>query len=292
MEQTAVRGGHLQFGGHAMDGSRVAGGGCPALDRLWAAYKIDGDLAAREQLILHYAPLVKYLASRCAAGLPSSVDGSDLVSYGIIGLIDAIERFEPGRGNRFETYASRRVRGAILDELRSLDWAPRRIRARARALRRVESRLQSELRRAPSLAELATELGMTPTQVELLRTQIEVARVRSINEPVNLDGDEHPDVFTLADALVDPVDSIERIDVTESLVRAISELSDRHRQVIALSFDQQLTLREIGELLGITESRACQIRTDAINKVRDQLRAAERGRSKLQRVSVNRGDAA
>ena len=214
------------------------------------------------------------------------------MSYGIIGLIDAIEKFEPARGCRFEAYASRRIRGAILDELRSLDWAPRRIRAQARALQQVQSRLENELRRPPSDIELAAGLGVHTAQLELIRTQIELARVRSIDEPLAIDDGGHANVATLGDVIVDPIDSIGRVDTTDSLAQAITALSPRERLVIALYFDKQLTLAHIGTLLGITESRVCQIRTAAISKLRVQFRAAELGEATPQPFPARRGDAA
>ena len=128
----------------------------------WDAFKSAADAEAREKLILHYAPLVKYVASRVATGLPSSVDQHDLVSYGMFGLIDALEKFEPGRGNKFETYAIPRIKGAIIDELRAMDWVPRSVRFKARELEKAQADLEAMLKRQPSEEELADRLGMTP----------------------------------------------------------------------------------------------------------------------------------
>ena len=135
-------------------------------DALWAEYKTTGERADRDRLILIYAPLVKYVASRVAVGLPHNVEQADLVSYGMFGLIDAIEKFDPERGYKFETYAIARIRGAILDELRSIDWVPRSVRAKARALEQAYAKLENELRRSPTEEEIALELDLTDDQLQ------------------------------------------------------------------------------------------------------------------------------
>src|ERR671921_2720055 len=131
------------------------------IERLWTTYKGSGEQKHRDALIVHYSPLVKYVAGRVAVGLPQNVDQADLVSYGIFGLIDAIEKFDLDRGYKFETYAIARIKGAILDELRSIDWVPRSVRAKARSLEKAYSKLEAEHHRSPSDEELAEELGMT-----------------------------------------------------------------------------------------------------------------------------------
>src|SRR5215470_1936362 len=125
---------------------------------LWDAYQLRRDRDTRDRLILHYSPLVKFVAGRVAAGLPQSIEQSDLVSYGMFGLIDAIDKFDPGRGFKFETYAISRIKGAIIDELRAIDWVPRSVRAKARAIERAYSKLENELRRSPEESEVAAEL--------------------------------------------------------------------------------------------------------------------------------------
>ena len=138
------------------------------LDALWDEYKRLQDQSLRDQLILHYSPLVKYVAGRVAIGLPQNVEQADLVSYGIFGLIDAVEKFDPRRGYKFETYAIARIKGAILDELRSIDWVPRSVRAKARQLEKSYAKLEGSLRRAPTDEELANELGITEEQLQNL----------------------------------------------------------------------------------------------------------------------------
>src|SRR5688500_3920941 len=151
------------------------------IDRLWQDYKSNGDAKHRDALIVHYSPLVKYVAGRVAVGLPQSVDPSDLVSYGIFGLIDAIEKFQLERGFKFETYAISRIKGAILDELRSIDWVPRSVRAKARAIERAYAKLEAMHHRAPSDAELAAELEWTPDQLETTLGQISLTRVAALD---------------------------------------------------------------------------------------------------------------
>src|SRR6476660_9452412 len=135
------------------------------MGELWAAYRSEGTRDQRDRLILHYSPLVKYVAGRVGAGLPQNVEQSDLVSYGIFSLIDAIEKFDPARGFKFETYAISRIKGAIIDELRSIDWVPRSIRAKARAIERAYSKLENELRRSPGDSEVAAELGVSEEEL-------------------------------------------------------------------------------------------------------------------------------
>src|SRR6266498_5688332 len=136
------------------------------IDRLWHDYKSSGGKQARDELIVHYSPLVKFVAGRVGSGLPQSVEQSDLVSYGIFGLIDAIEKFDPSRGFKFETYAIARIKGAIIDELRSIDWVPRSVRSKARALEKAYATLEAKFHRTPSDAELAEELGVSDAQLQ------------------------------------------------------------------------------------------------------------------------------
>ena len=173
----------------------------PDIDRLWADYKSEGRREQRDQLIVHYSPLVKYVAGRVATGLPQSVDQADLVSYGIFGLIDAIEKFDLGRGFKFETYAIARIKGNILDELRSIDWVPRSVRAKARALEKAYSKLEGELRRTPTDAELADELDLTEEQLQTTLGQISFTGLVALDEM--LSGGDRGESATLGDTLPD-----------------------------------------------------------------------------------------
>ncbi|HKY68844.1 MAG TPA: FliA/WhiG family RNA polymerase sigma factor [Acidimicrobiales bacterium] len=245
----------------------------------WHAYKRAGRRSARDQLILHYAPLVHLVAGRLAAGAPNHVDRSDLVSYGVFGLIDAIDRFDPDLGHRFETYAMARIRGHIVDELRSFDWVPRSVRAKARAIEGAVRSLESELCRAPTDGEVAGALDMT--DLELQRCQAQVALVNLVNFDAALgaavDGDQP---LTVGEVLVaadeGPGHQIELDELRRALARAIDQLSDREREVVALYYHDGLTLAEIGQVLGVTESRACQIHGKAVARLRRRLTAVER----------------
>ncbi|HLT70631.1 MAG TPA: FliA/WhiG family RNA polymerase sigma factor [Acidimicrobiales bacterium] len=246
----------------------------------WEAYKRAGDRPARDELILHYAPLVHIVAARLAAGAPSHVDRADLVSYGVFGLIDAIEKFEPERGHRFETYAMARIRGHIVDELRSFDWVPRSVRAKARAVDEALSRLEAELHREPTDSELAEALGLD--EEELRRVLAQVALINQVTFDTTLgaalEGDQG---LTLGDVLVADEDdapghNVEVAELRAALAAAIERLSARERDVVALYYHDGLTLAEIGEVLGVTESRVCQIHGKAVAQLRRRLVAAER----------------
>jgi RNA polymerase sigma factor FliA len=240
----------------------------------WDAFKASGDGEAREKLILHYAPLVKYVASRVATGLPSSVDQSDLVSYGMFGLIDALEKFEPGRGNKFETYAIPRIKGAIIDELRAMDWVPRSIRFKARELEKAQADLEAMLKRQPTEEELAERLGVSRRELHDMLTQISFVSVLALDEVVSAGADRGEQVSlidTLADKGIDPTGGVESQETRGLLAAAINSLSEREKIVVTLYYFEGLTLAEIGEILGVTESRVCQIHTKAVGGLRGQL---------------------
>ncbi len=242
--------------------------------RLWVEYKKSGERRFRDQLIVLYSPLVKYVAARVAVGLPQHVDGSDLVSYGIIGLIDAIDRFSPDRQVKFETYAIPRIRGAIIDELRAIDWVPRSVRAKARAVEQAYASLEATLLRTPTDAEVATELGMSETDLQDILRQISFVGVAALDEVFMVGGDR-TDRTTLGDTIPDatagPVALFEDKESKEILAQAIMQLGERERTVLSLYYYEGLTLAEIGEILGVTESRVCQIHTKAVLQLRGRL---------------------
>jgi RNA polymerase sigma factor for flagellar operon FliA len=240
----------------------------------WHEFKTDANPDAREKLILHYAPLVKYVASRVATGLPSSVDQHDLVSYGMFGLIDALEKFEPGRGNKFETYAIPRIKGAIIDELRAMDWVPRSIRFKARELEKAQADLEAMLKRAPTDEELADRLGMSRRELHDMVAQISFVSVLALDEVVSAGSDRGEQVSlidTLPDKGIDPTWGVESQETRGLLAAAINSLSEREKIVVTLYYFEGLTLAEIGEILGVTESRVCQIHTKAVGGLRGQL---------------------
>jgi RNA polymerase sigma factor for flagellar operon FliA len=241
---------------------------------LWDEFKATASAEARERLILHYAPLVKYVASRVATGLPASVEQADLVSYGMFGLIDALEKFEPARGNKFETYAIPRIKGAIIDELRAMDWVPRSVRFKAREIEKAVADLESMLKRAPSEKEVAERLGVSVSELHDVITQISFVSVLALDELLSVGNDRGEQVSlldTLADKGTDPTLGVEGQETRALLAGAINSLSEREKIVVTLYYFEGLTLAEIGDILGVTESRVCQIHTKAVNQLRLQL---------------------
>jgi len=250
----------------------------PAVDdelgQLWQGFKGEGSDESRERLILHYAPLVKYVASRVATGLPASVEQADLVSYGMFGLIDALHKFEPGRGNKFETYAIPRIKGAIIDELRAMDWVPRSIRFKAREIEKAHADLEAMLKRQPSETEMAERLGISRSELHDVVSQISFVSVLALDELVSVGQDRGEQVSlidTLADKALDPTSGVESQETRGLLAAAINSLSEREKIVVTLYYFEGLTLAEIGEILGVTESRVCQIHTKAVGGLRGQL---------------------
>jgi RNA polymerase sigma factor for flagellar operon FliA len=243
--------------------------------QLWREYKADGSPEIRERLILHYSPLVKFVAGRVAAGLPQSIEQSDLVSYGIFGLIDAIDKFDPSRGFKFETYAISRIKGAIIDELRSIDWVPRSVRAKARAVERAYSKLENELRRSPEDKEVAAELGMTEAELDAVLSQVSFTGLVALDELLSAGGSDRSGTSTVMDTIADrahdPVEAFEVDEMKHLLADAINRMPDRERLVLTLYYYEGLTLAEIGGVLGVTESRVCQIHTKAILQLRGRL---------------------
>ena len=244
------------------------------LGRLWEDFRT-GSPAAREQLILHYAPLVKYVAGRLGAGLPQSVEQADLVSNGMFGLMDALEKFDPARAVKFETYAIPRIRGAILDELRAMDWVPRSIRFKARELDKANNELEAELKRPPTDEEVAERLGISVSELQEVLTQISFVSVMALDEVVG-GGDERGEPRSLLDSLADaasgdPTSELEGQEMRGILAAAINSLSEREKIVITLYYFEGLTLSEIGDILGVTESRVCQIHTKAVGGLRQSM---------------------
>jgi RNA polymerase sigma factor for flagellar operon FliA len=251
-----------------------------ALMRLWGVFKETGDRGARERLILHFAPLVTMVAGRVGAGLPASVEQSDLVSYGMFGLIDAIEKYETDRAVKFETYASARIRGAIIDELRAIDWIPRSVRTKARAVDRAFSELEAELHRQPSEHEVASKLEMSVDELRGVFTQLSTVNVAALDELLG-GGSERGDSLSLLDTLedpgaVDPQGSVEAQETKLLLARAIERLGEREKIVLVLYYYENMTLAEIGRVLGVTESRISQMHTAAMARLRGFLQEAER----------------
>jgi RNA polymerase sigma factor FliA len=245
------------------------------LNDLWSRYKASRDEQARERLVLAYAPLVKYVAGRMGSGLPSHVEEADLISYGLLGLISAIERFEPERGIKFETFAITRIKGSIIDELRSLDWVPRSVRSRAREIEKVNAKLEHQLHRAPTDQEIAEGLGLPVDELQDSLVRIANSSVVALDELWTV-SDSSGDQVSLLDTIQDPqaLDPAIEMDTTEMkdrLADAIARLPEREKLVVALYYYENLTLREIGEVLEVTESRVSQLHTKAVLRLKSRL---------------------
>jgi len=257
------------------DMTSSSGDSAAALRQLWQEFKRTGEARLRERLILHYSPLVKYVAGRVGVGLPSSVETADLVSYGIFGLIDAIEKFDPDRLIKFETYAINRIRGAIIDELRALDWIPRSVRQRGRVAEQAYATLESRLNRTPSENEIAQEMGITLGELHALFSQLSLVNVAALDDLLHASVDTRERLSlkdTIEDTGVeDPVSAYEIQETKSLLARAINMLPEREKTVVTLYYYEELTLAEIGQVLGVTESRTCQIHTKAVLMLRRKL---------------------
>jgi RNA polymerase sigma factor FliA len=246
-----------------------------AVATLWREYKTTGDGQLRERLILHYSPLVKYVAGRVGVGLPPNIEQADLVSYGIFGLIDAIEKFDLERAIKFETYAISRIKGAIIDELRSIDWIPRSVRYKAREVEKAYAALEARLHRTPTEAEVAQELGIALEDLHQIFSQVNFVNVVALDELLTAGG-EKGDKLSLVDTLEDtkaedPVQAFESEETKHLLAKAINTLPEREKIVVTLYYYEGLTLAEIGQVLGVTESRICQMHTKAVLQLRGKL---------------------
>ena len=242
---------------------------------LWREYRRTGDQKIRDRLILTYAPLVKYVAGRLGSGLPAHVDEGDLVSYGLLGLIGAIERYDPDRDVKFETYALARIKGSIIDELRAMDWVPRSVRSRARDIERAIGGLEAKLGRAPTDEEVAKQLGMSEEELDESLSEIGRSSIAALDElwTVSASGGDR---IALIDTLEDthgpePQSALAETEMREALGEAISRLPEREKLVVTLYYYEELTLREIGEVLGVTESRVSQLHTKAILRLKARL---------------------
>lgn len=251
------------------------------IDALWLEYKRDGLIDQRNELVLHYSPLVKYVAGRVGAGLPPSIEVKDLIQYGMIGLHDAIEKFEPQRKLKFETYAITRISGAILDELRSDDWVPRSVRSKIRSVERATEALEKELHRTPTEDEIAERLSLTLHDLRAIYEQAALTSVGSLNEILGHSSDYgSASEASLGSRLADPRatrpgSDLEDQEIRRLLKAAIRELPERDRIVITLYYFEKLTLAEIGIVLEVTESRVCQLHTKACSALQAKMLAVQ-----------------
>lgn len=240
----------------------------PDMSDVWTAYKRTGDPDLRNQLVEAYHYIVKMIGNRIAARLPRSIDVQDLRSAGVFGLMRAIDNFDLERGTPFESYCATRVRGAILDELRSQDWVPRLVRNRASLYRETLIKMQTELGRDPSDHELAARLKLPVREASKLRRESNLTSVYTLNQQD--DRDDDPRMLRKLDALMDkgsevPFDRMVAQDLATALVQVLSK---PERTVIALYYKEGITMKEIGRVMGISESRVCQIHTKTLKKLK------------------------
>jgi RNA polymerase sigma factor FliA len=256
-------------------GARGEGGPGDEIEAMWVEYKSSSSQEARDKLILHYSPLVKYVAGRVAVGLPANIEQADLISYGIFGLIDAIDKYELTRGIKFETYAISRIRGAIIDELRAIDWVPRSVRFKAREIEKAYTSLENKLKRPPDDPEIAEEMGISLDELNNTYSQLSNVSLVALDELMSVEG-ERGDRLSLVETLEDtktvgPMEAVEGQAMRQILTDSINRLPEREKIVVTLYYYEGLTLAEIGQVLGVTESRVCQMHTKAVLALRGRI---------------------
>ena len=249
-------------------------------EELWALYRKNRDPSIRDSFIRQYSPLVKYVAGKVAANMPSTVEFEDLVGFGVFGLLDAIEKFDPDKNVKFKTYAVTRIRGAIFDELRSIDWVPRSVRQKTKEIEDAVVNLEAKLGRPASDQEIASSLGVTEDDFMKTMLKISSTSVLSLTD-VWYSGDE-ADKISIGESIespssMNPDATVEREEVKRVIVQALSELPEKEKKVLVLYYYEDLTLKEIGQVLDVTESRVSQLHTKAILRLRAKLTNLRKG---------------
>ena len=242
--------------------------------KLWRKYKRTKSRVIREEIVRKYLYLVKYVAGRVAISLPPNVEFNDLVSYGILGLFDAIEKYDVTQGNKFETYAVTRIRGSMMDELRKLDWAPRLLRKRAREIDRKSKELEDRLGRLATDNEVAESLKMSVEDLNGIYSELNSTSFLSLDEVWQNDDGNKPisRLQTVEDSLLmNQFASVHQNEIKELLAKAIDSLPEKEKLVVVLYDYENLTLREIGQVLNVSESRICQIHTKVVSRLRSHL---------------------
>lgn len=247
---------------------------------LWVAYKKKKDPRIRDAFVKQYAPLVKYVAGKVAVGMPHNIEFDDLVGFGVFGLFDAIEKFDPEKHVKFKTYAVTRIRGAIFDELRSIDWVPRSVRQKTREIEDTVNRLESSLGRAATDREIAKEMNMTMADFQRTMLKISGTSVLSLNDIWYTEDDS--DKIPIVDSIespqsLNPDTIVEKEEIKKVIVQAIEELPEKEKKVLVLYYYEDLTLKEIGKILEVTESRISQLHTKAIMRLRTKLTNMKKG---------------
>lgn len=250
----------------------------PKIKQIWQEYKEKKDKTARDKLILHYSPLVKYVAGQVASRLPQSIDVADLISYGMIGLMDAIEKFDTSREIKFETYSIPRIKGAMIDELRVLDWAPRSLRYKAKELERTYYELENKLKRMPEDEEVSQAMGISVPELQEIMAELSRSSLIALEDLLTPDP-ERDNRVNVMDILIDtkahdPAMVFEKEELKEILTDALKKIPERERTIISLYYYDNLTLKEIGEILEVTESRVSQLHSKALLRLKARLKEA------------------
>ena len=249
-------------------------------EQLWIEYKQSRNPEIRDAFIKQYAPLVKYVAGKVAIGMPHNVEFDDLVGYGVFGLFDAIDKFDHEKHVKFKTYAVTRIRGAIFDELRSIDWIPRSVRQKAREVEESVRRLETSLGRAASDAEIAKDMGVDIGEFQKLMLKISGTSILSLNDVwyTGEDSEKVSIVESIESPLsLNPDTIVEKEEIKRVIIEAIHELPDKEKKVLVLYYYEDLTLKEIGKVLDVTESRISQLHTKAIMRLRAKLTNIKKG---------------
>ncbi len=247
---------------------------------LWLRYKKEKKTEQRDYFVKQYAPLVKYVAGKVAIGMPYNVEFDDLVGFGVFGLFDAIEKFDPEKHVKFKTYAVTRIRGAIYDELRSIDWVPRSVRQKTREIEEIVYHLEANLGRSASDAEIAEKMGISIEELHKNIHKISTSSILSLND-LWYTGEDN-DKVSIVDSIespqsLNPDNIVEKEEIKKVIVQAINELPDKEKKVLVLYYYEDLTLKEIGKVLDVTESRISQLHTKAILRLRAKLTSLKKG---------------
>ncbi|GHU70296.1 RNA polymerase sigma factor WhiG [Spirochaetia bacterium] len=249
-------------------------------DELWQEYRQNRDPKIRETFIKQYAPLVKYVAGKIAVGMPHNVEFDDLVGFGTFGLIDAIDKFDPEKNVKFKTYAVTRIRGSIFDELRSNDWVPRSVRQKTREVEDAIGSLEAQLGRPATDQEIASSMGMSEDEYLKTMRKISGTSILSLND-VWFSGDEN-DKVSIGDSIespssLNPDEIVVKDEVRRVIAESLTELPEKEKQILVLYYYEDLTLKEIGQVLKVTESRVSQLHTKAITRLRSKLTNIRKG---------------
>lgn len=249
-------------------------------EELWRLYKNNKDPKIRDFFVKQYAPLVKYVAGKVAIGMPNNVEFDDLVGFGIFGLFDAIEKFDPDKHVKFKTYAVTRIRGSIFDELRSIDWVPRSVRQKTREVEEAIRKLESSLGRSATDVEIAKAMRVDLKDFQNIMLKISGTSILSLNE-VWYSGEDNDKISIVesieSPASLNPDTIVEKEEIKRVIIEAIAELPEKEKKVLILYYYEDLTLKEIGEVLEVTESRISQLHTKAIMRLRAKLSNVKRG---------------